>query len=180
MLLVRRSFAFLLDILILFVVLVPAGLLVQSLMNYQPITGPEIWTSVLWNFSIPAWIYFILSDMSRNGATPGKRILGLGLRRLDSDMRLGIWLSFGRNTIKLLPWELVHFSAFAISHDLNQLNAGQTFGLTLANVLIVIYLVTAAMSGGRRSVHDYAAGTELVRRDDGGVSRPGDVSEREV
>ncbi|MGH7658613.1 MAG: RDD family protein, partial [Gemmatimonadales bacterium] len=159
MLLFRRSVAFFLDILILFAVLAPAGLLVQSLLDYQPVTGPEIWTALLWNFSIPVWIYFILCDMSRTGATLGKRILGLRVRRVEGDMPLGFWLAFGRNAVKLLPWELVHFSAFAISHDLSRLSAGQTFGLTLANALIVIYLVTAAMSRGHRSVHDYAAGT---------------------
>jgi hypothetical protein len=38
---------------------------------------------------------------------------------------------------------------------------GQLIGLALASVLIVIYFVVAACTGGRRSVHDYVAATEV-------------------
>jgi hypothetical protein len=34
------------------------------------------------------------------------------------------------------------------------LDFGQLIGLTMANVLIVVYFVVAACIGGRRSVHD--------------------------
>jgi hypothetical protein len=53
-------------------------------------------------------------------------------------------------------------SAFALSVDLSQFSQVQVVGVAAANVLTVVYLSVAAATGGRRSVHDYVAGT-LVR-----------------
>ena len=71
------------------------------------------------------------------------------------------WLgrAIGRTAVKLLPWELVHLTAFTLSADLSQLTGLQTIGLTLANGLVVLYLVIVVLTRGRRSVHDFAAGT---------------------
>ena len=68
----------------------------------------------------------------------------------------------GRTAVKLLPWETTHLSAFAFSAEPGvSLERGQLIGLTIANVLIVVYFVVAACTGGRRSVHDYVAATEV-------------------
>jgi hypothetical protein len=41
------------------------------------------------------------------------------------------------------------------------LDVGQLIGLAIANVLIVVYFVVAACTGGPRSIHDYVAATEV-------------------
>lgn len=159
MMLGRRVAAYLVDILILFVVLAPAGFLIQWLLGVPMAqTGPGIERTILWNFSLPAWLYFILSDTSRAGATLGKRLFKLQVRTLDNG-RVSFWRALGRTAVKLLPWELVHISAFALSKDLLQLSPVQMGGLVVANLLILVYLGVALVTKGRRSVHDFVAGT---------------------
>jgi hypothetical protein len=70
--------------------------------------------------------------------------------------------ALGRTAVKLLPWEITHLSAFAFSAQPGvSLDVGQLTGLTIADVLIVVYLVVVACTGGRRSVRDYVAATEV-------------------
>ena len=70
-----------------------------------------------------------------------------------------------RTAVKLLPWETSHLSAFAFSAQPGvSLGVGQLIGLTIADVLIVVYLVVVACTGGGRSVHDYVAATGSVQR----------------
>jgi uncharacterized RDD family membrane protein YckC len=158
----RRVAAYLVDILLLFTVLAPAGQLILWLVGTEtPRTGPAIGRMILWNFSLPAWLYFILSDRSAAGATPGKRLIKIQVRDV-SGKRLSIGRALARTAVKLLPWELVHVSAFALSTDLTQFSRTQVIGVAAANVLTIVYLGVAVATSGRRSVHDYAAGT-LVR-----------------
>ncbi len=70
----KRMAAYLIDVVILFTVLAPFGQLVQWLLEISPQTGPGIWLTILWNFSLPSWLYFIISDTSSGGATIGKRL----------------------------------------------------------------------------------------------------------
>ena len=67
----------------------------------------------------------------------------------------------GRTALKLLPWELTHLSAFALSAEMTQLTTVQIVGLTASNLLGLTYLVSALVTRGRRSVHDYAASTQV-------------------
>jgi len=69
----RRAGAFLLDILIIFGICAPSGYLIQRLIGYSPQTGLAIWFTILWNFSLPSWLYFLWSDRSKKGKTVGKR-----------------------------------------------------------------------------------------------------------
>jgi len=158
----RRVAAYLVDILLLFAVLAPAGQLILWLLGVEtPRTGPTIARVILWNFSLPVWLYFILSDQSAAGATLGKRLLKVQVRDISGE-RLSIGRALARTAVKLLPWELVHVSAFAFSTDLGQLSGPQLIGVAAANVLTIIYLGVAITTRGQRSAHDYAAGT-LVR-----------------
>lgn len=161
MLLLRRIGAYVLDIIGLFVILAPLGQGIIWLFGVSPGNGPAIARTILWNFSIPAWLYFIASDASASGATIGKRLLGIKVVTVG-DGRLNWRRAFLRTALKLLPWELVHIGAFALSTDMNQFRPVQMAGVGLANLLIVVYLVLAGRSRGQRSLHDYLAGT-LVR-----------------
>ena len=71
--------------------------------------------------------------------------------------RVGTARALARTAVKLLPWETAHLSASVLAG----LEREQVIGLTIANGLAVVYLVVAACTGGRRSVHDYVAATEV-------------------
>ena len=154
-LLVRRIVAYIVDIALLFLALGPVGQLIRLAIGWPAAspTGQEVWLAALLNFSVPTWTYFVLSDSSASGATVGKRLLRIHVTRLGQG-RIGPGRALGRTAVKLLPWELTHLSAFALSSVL---------GLAIANGLLVIYLAVAAYTRGRRSVHDYVAKTEVCR-----------------
>jgi len=159
-LVVRRAGAFFVDIFILFGVLGPTGFLIQRLFGHQPQTGPDIWYTLLLNFSFPTWLYFTLSDRSSRGATLGKRLFRLRVIGV-AGTRLGFWQALGRTAIKLLPWELIHVSAFALSTDMSRLSPQQTVGLAVASGLAFLYFVVAVITRGQRSAHDFAMRTEV-------------------
>jgi uncharacterized RDD family membrane protein YckC len=163
-LLIRRAGAYVLDVVLLFLVLFPVGQLLRFAVGWQPPSSPTglgVWLASALNFSVPTWTYFVLSDSSARGATVGKSLLGLRVTRVK-DGSVGMARALGRTAVKLLPWETTHLSAFAFSTEPGvSLDPGQLIGLTIANVLIVVYFVVAACTGGRRSVHDYVAATEV-------------------
>lgn len=159
-LLTRRATAYLLDILLLFGVLAPLGQGILWLLKATPRTGPAIADTIFWNFSLPAWLYFILSDGSGSGATLGKRLRALQVRT-ETGERLSVGRAVVRTAAKLVPWELVHVFAFALSTDLTRLQPAQMAGLVSANILTLAYLAVAIATGGRRSVHDYLARTRV-------------------
>lgn len=159
-LLLRRAAAFGLDCLLLFVILGPLTFALQKVFVDGPPTGRQLWVCLVMGFSAPAWAYFIVSDRSRRGATVGKRVFGVRVTTQAGD-HLSVGRAVGRTALKLLPWELTHLSAFALSAEMNQLTTVQVIGLTASNLLGLTYLVSAVVTGGLRSVHDYAASTQV-------------------
>lgn len=159
----RRVAAYLLDIVILVAVLAPLGWAVQRVLGIEARTGPEVWRVILINMSLPMWLYFTLSEQSAWGGTIGKRVLGLRVTTRQGE-RIGLWRALGRTAIKLLPWEMAHTFAFALSPQIGDSSPVQSIGLIAANVLTVVYLAVTAATGGRRSVHDLIMGTEVARR----------------
>lgn len=156
----RRAGAFWLDILIIFGICAPAGYLIQRLIGYSPQTGPAIWLTILWNFSLPSWLYFLLSDRSKKGKTIGKRLFKLSVKTRTSE-RLGLGRALARTALKLLPWEIVHFSAFALSKELGTFTLLQHIGLATGNALAFAFFIAAVITRGKRSIHDIALGTEI-------------------
>ncbi len=159
MLVLKRSVAYVLDICLLFAILAPAALLVEQVVGIIPRTPSQVWLAAVVSFSIPAWLYFLLSDCSRSGATLGKKVFHL---RVVEAGGAGIgWLrSLARTAIKLLPWEMAHIFGFALAEQV-----GQTFqaaGLIAANGLVLAYLAVLIANHGRRSVHDLLVNTEVV------------------
>jgi uncharacterized RDD family membrane protein YckC len=165
-----RIGAYVIDIVLLFAVLAPLGQLILRLFGRAPTTGPEIWRTVFWNFSLPCWLYFIVSARSTGGATLGKRWLGLRVSGDHGPISTG--RAVGRTALLLLPWELIHVSAFGLSRQLDRLNPLQIAGLTVANLLTIIYLVVTFRTGGRRSVHDFLAGTSVDFAQPGSDAEP--------
>ncbi len=157
--LIRRIGAFLTDILLLFVVIVPASFLLLWVTGYMPRTGPEIWHWLLLTASLPAWLYFILCDHSARGATVGKRLFKLRAVTTASE-RISLGRALVRTAVKLIPWEVTHVSGFGLANQ----PALQTAGLIAAYGLIFAYLIVLAISRGRRSVHDLVVRTEVQSR----------------
>lgn len=158
---VRRVAAYLLDIAILFVVLAPLGFLVQwGLALPRATTGPGVYATLLINFSLPAWSYFALSDASRGGATLGKRLLSIHTVRSDGGP-IKIGRAIGRTAVKMVPWELTHIASFLLVPSLGDIGLISGVGLAVAYALGLLFLVVAWRSGGRRSVHDRVATTQV-------------------
>ena len=159
-LLLPRVGAYAVDILLLVLVLFPVGQLVRLAVGWPTAspTGQEVWLVSALNFSLPTWTYFVFSDSTAHGVTVGKWLLGLRVTRVSGGA-VGLARALGRTAVKLLPWETTHLSAFALSG----VEPWQLIGLTIANGLILVYVVVAACTGGRRSVHDYVAATEVCR-----------------
>ncbi len=159
MLIIKRSTAYLIDICLLFAILAPAATLVERALGIFPRTPYQVWLATVMSFSIPAWLYFLLSDCSRSGATLGKKILHLRVAQVDG---AGVgWLrALARTAIKLLPWEMAHIFGFALAEQVGA--ALQAAGLIAANVLVLVYLVVLILNHGRRSIHDLVVKTEVV------------------
>ena len=157
----RRILAYVLDILLLFVVLAPLAILFESMLELRPETGFQIWIAIVVSFSVPVWTYFILSDTSQTGATLGKRIMNVAVRRSDGTSRLTFDRALARTALKLLPWELAHIFGFALVDVLGE--QIQAWGLVLANLLTAAYLIICIATGGEKSLHDHVVDTSVVR-----------------
>jgi uncharacterized RDD family membrane protein YckC len=81
-----------------------------------------------------AWLYFAISESSAKQAILGKRAVGIAVTDLA-----GRRISFGRATARF-------------------------FARWLNNVLLGIGYVMAAFTSQKRGLHDYVAGTLVVRR----------------
>ncbi|UCE41159.1 MAG: RDD family protein [Candidatus Aminicenantes bacterium] len=156
----RRTEAFLLDILIIFGICAPIGYLIQRLIGTSPQTGPAIWSTILWNISLPAWLYFLWSDHSKKGKSVGKWLLNLKVKTRTSE-RLGWGRALARTAIKLLPWEIIHFSSFALSKEFGTFTLHQYIGLVAGNLLAFAYFIASILTQGKRSIHDILLGTEI-------------------
>jgi uncharacterized RDD family membrane protein YckC len=151
-LLIRRSLAYCLDILLLFLVLAPLAFLLEWAFGLRPESGFQIWLAAVLSFSLPVWAYFTLSDASRSGATLGKKILRLAVVCEGESTRVTPTRALARTAVKLLPWEAAHIFGFALAGAVS--DVVQVSGLVAANVLVLVYFGMAAATGGRRSVHD--------------------------
>ncbi len=153
----KRVAAYLVDIAILFAVLFPLGWAVVLLTGFSPGSGVQIWQATVLNFSIPAWLYFTLSDSLWGGQTLGKRLFKLKVLG-PSNQAPGVPRAFLRTAVKLFPWELAHIGGFAVEGS----PALQWVSIGLSNLLILAYLAALFFSHSRRSLHDWVARTEVT------------------
>lgn len=110
--------------------------------------------------SLPFWIYFTSMVRSRRRATLGMRWMRIEVARTD-----GSTLSFARAALRsavlLIPFEINHALLFHVPFE----SAPKEFwiGSALVWTLIALYVVLIPLSRQRRSVHDFAAGTIVLR-----------------
>ena len=158
-LIIRRSTAYIFDVVLLFTVLAPTAILIEAVFGLQPAANSQVWFAAVMSFSIPAWSYFIISDLSRRGMTAGKRILKVKVTSTNSN-KITFARALIRTAIKLSPWELAHFFGFALADSISQ--TVLSAGLAAANILILIYLVILVFKDGKMSLHDLVAKTEVI------------------
>lgn len=120
--------------------------------------GYEIELWVLATMSVPVWVYFIGMEYKR-GQTIGKRLLQLKAAARDGS-RLTLRQAFLRTIVRLLPWELAHLIVLVPEPwwDADPAYPGLIY---IPNGLMLLYIAVLATSGGRRTLHDAAAGTRV-------------------
>ena len=170
-LILRRSTAYFLDILFLFLVLAPLAFGVERLLDIQPQTNRQVWLAAILSFSVPVWSYFTLSDASKRGVTLGKRIMRISVSPLQSSSELTLGRGLLRTAIKLLPWELAHTFGFALADMVGE--GARAAGLIGANVLTLLYFIVFVMTDGHRSIHDLVVGTQVKEAGAVITSQPG-------
>jgi len=158
--LLRRTGAYVLDIVILFVVLAPLGYLVQHALGVAPGTAQGVYATLVLNFSVPTWAYFALGDHSRSGATFGKQIFSLRTEA-EGGGRVGASQALVRTAVKMLPWEVAHASLFLFAPALGTFAVGNWIGVGASYALSGAYLIMAWRTQWRRSVHDVVASTNV-------------------
>ncbi|MBN1248741.1 MAG: RDD family protein [Anaerolineae bacterium] len=105
---------------------------------------------------MPVWAYFAVADASAAGATLGKRLTRICVRRTGGG-RIRFGTALARTALKLMPWELAHLLGFALVDGVS--DTAQLVGLVAANVLMLGYLGVRALTRGEQSMHDLVVGT---------------------
>lgn len=167
-LLTRRFIAFGIDYtLILFY----AGLLFLSSLLFQFLTAKQLGETGPMNgqligfflLTLPVFLYFFLSEKSKQKGTIGKRITKIQVEIAENKTSTTKQL-FIRNFLKFLPWEIAHTGVhWVLFYSRN--NEEPPFWvytlLILPQLAIIFYLITIIMSKGRRSFYDKLAGTKI-------------------
>jgi Predicted membrane protein/domain len=124
--------------------------------------GYEIELWVLATMSLPVWCYFIGMEYKK-GQTIGKRLLKLKAAERDGS-RLTLRQAFVRTFVRLLPWELTHLIVLLPEPwwDADPAYPGLIY---IPNGLMLIYIAVLAATGGRRTLHDAAAGSRVRDED---------------
>lgn len=166
----RRTISYLIDCLLVFVILVT----VLQLMLFVPIRhlviGSDNWFKSGWNteaytlltISLPIWLYFILSEVSPWQATIGKHLFQLQTLDITTKKPISLKQAVVRTIIKLLPWEIAHFTNNIPTPMWYDPNPTFRFGFVIVPLLVILYIVLASVTQNRQSLHDLIARTVVV------------------
>ncbi|MCR9248170.1 MAG: RDD family protein [bacterium] len=176
--LVRRLVAYWLDCSLIYAIVMPAQfVLYPAIMGTAdgapaPVSGLLLELYVLATISLPAWCYFAWFDRGPQWTTVGKRLLGLRTLVVRG-AGFGFGRGLARTAVKLLPWETAHlvlnlpqnpFLDPATGEFLGWETGEWRWGYVTPYVLLLVWLVVLLRDPLRRSVHDFVAGTRVVRR----------------
>jgi len=166
-LLIRRFIAFSIDYLL---ILFYAGFLFLSSLLYQyfsnkrldetsPLNGQLIGFFLL---TLPIFLYFLLSERSKQKGTIGKRISNIQVEvenKPGSTQQL-----FVRSFLKFLPWEIAHTGVHWVlfySRNNEQTPVWVYTLLIIPQLAIMFYFITILISKGNASFYDKIAGTKI-------------------
>lgn len=166
----RRIIAYLLDCLLVFAILVVALQLVIFVPLRHIFIGSDNWFMSGWNteaytlltISLPIWLYFILSEVSRWQATIGKRFLKLQTVDVTTKSKISLGQAVVRTIFKLLPWEIAHFTNNIPTPMWYVSNPTFRVGFAIVPLLVILYIVLAYATQNKQSLHDLIAGTVVI------------------
>src|SRR5699024_6857975 len=162
----RRSAAFLLDYLLMLITLatIHAGIYFSGLNpilnGALSVTGVNMHLWVFFSATLPILLYFWL--FFRHGETPGMRLFGLQVRKKDRTM-LSAWQALGRAVVLLIPFEINHVIWFYPQPAWLDKPPDFRMAALIVYALLAIYLVVSLLNTKRQSVHDFVAGSIVVR-----------------
>ena len=177
--LVRRLLGYGIDIclLFLFVAGTQALLFLTSVHPYgdalsrgpqPPSTRLHLW--VMASTTLPFAAYFTIAAVTQRGATLGQRMLGLRVAG-KSGGRPGIKQAMIRALVLLVPFEVNHAVMFHLGPWTGAAEALFFAGIGLVWLLILLYLLVPLVRADRRSLHDLASATIVLRAPPGAESR---------
>lgn len=168
--LIRRVIAYVIDSLFAFLVFVILTQTFVFMPTRHLIIGSENWFRSGWNtevytlitMSLPTWLYFSLFEISAWQATIGKHLLKLQTVDVTTENRISLGQTITRTVIKLLPWEIAHFTNNIPTPMWYDPNPAFRFGFVIVPFLVTLYIVLASVTQKRQSLHDLIARTMVI------------------
>ncbi|MHA2473831.1 MAG: RDD family protein [Promethearchaeota archaeon] len=158
-----RIFAFIIDIVIFSSLGILIAFFIDFISGGEPVSPFDVYIYLIISFSIPFWVYSILTDISKTGSTIGKKITRIQVIALEKE-KLKLSQAIFRTIIKLLPWELTIISFFALSENwanFDNFSITQIVLFVISSVLILIYLIFLIKRKGFKAFHDLLSKTQV-------------------
>lgn len=166
-----RSFAYAIDCVCSFVFVVTTQLaLMVPLRNVLGISDDWFHSGIntqlytIATISIPIWLYFSLLGCSHWQGTIGQRVMGLRVKELSTDARIGFAKSFLRTIVKLLPWEMAHLGNNLPTPVWYAEDPGFRIAFATSGLLLAAYIASMYTNPRRRCIHDLIAGTKIEKQ----------------
>jgi uncharacterized RDD family membrane protein YckC len=166
---VRRAFAYIIDILICFLCILLTQWLFLAL-KWNPYAGQAVITDrnglhtwVFLTVTFPVWLYFAVFEKGGR-QTFGKRIMHLIVVTGEAKP-IPFSRSMARNAIKLIPWEANHLVLFYMGDLGGGPVKGYGYGYAVVIAMTLGYFICMLASRQHRAPHDMLAGTDVVMKE---------------
>ncbi|WP_274362107.1 RDD family protein [Paenibacillus thermotolerans] len=164
---ITRLMAYWVDFALAAFVLVGAQLLTYYATGGYPFdtfaNGYEIERWVLLTMSLPVWVYFIAAEYFFS-ATIGKTIFKLAVFDANGG-KPRLLQVIGRTFVKLLPWEMTHWIVLAPEPWWSIQQPENMNLIWIPNAMMLVYIVSLFLAGGKRALHDFIARTAAGQND---------------
>lgn len=159
MIVFNRFLAFIIDCALIVIYLVMLRAVISIIgFDFDDLDRPSTYLAIFMIVTIPV-IGFFASCESVAGRTPGKAIVGLGVRFNRTETA---GLALVRNTVKFLPWEVAHLGVWIIPGR-PLVDPPEAVSLWLWSGAIGMQIIQAALvSTTGRTIHDRFAGSRVA------------------
>jgi len=149
----------------LYVLVTTSGLdrSIGGFIAHSPLRGQLVGFLLL---TLPVTLYFYFLEKSSQGATLGKRMLGLRVRADAPGGHIGKAVLI-RNVLKFLPWEIAHFGVHQLMHFEGYEPETPLWvwgALILPQIAVFTYFLSMIFDKDGKSVYDKVAGTRVVAK----------------